>query len=153
MDNRHDRDRAWLDGPTRSFAEPLGEKIVLNRQLADLGVKLLKRARRRGFRVHADPRIERAPRVVQQLLLPRLDLVRMNLMALRQVGYRHLLPQRLQRDLRLQRRVNLPSRLRHLPLRPVSFGADFFQPSHWSQNPGPLQMSPGARMGARTCST
>jgi hypothetical protein len=63
----------------------------------------------------------------------------MNLMALRQVGYRHLLPQRLQRDLRLQRRVNLPSRLRHLPLRPVSFGADFFQPSQWSQNPGPLQ--------------
>ena len=117
----------------------LAEKIVLDRQLADLGVKLLNLARRRCFRVHADPRIERAPRVVQQLLLPRVDLVRMNLMALRQVGYRHLLPQRLQRDLRLQRRVNLPSRLRHLPLRPVSFGADFFQPSHWSQNPGPLQ--------------
>jgi IstB-like ATP binding protein len=38
--------------------------------------------------------------------------------ALRQVSHRRLFPQRLQRDLRLQRPVNLPSRsLRHNPLR------------------------------------
>jgi hypothetical protein len=61
-------------------------------------------------------------------------------MALRKIAYRGLLPQRLQRDLRLQRRVNLPSRLRHQPLRPGRFGADFFQLSHWSQNPGPLHV-------------
>ena len=60
-------------------------------------------------------------------------------MALRQVAYRRLLPHRLERDLRLQRRINLPSCLHHLPLRPVPLGADFFQLSHWSQMPGPLQ--------------
>jgi hypothetical protein len=90
--NRDDGDRAWLDGSTRSFAEPLGEKIVLDRQLADLGVKLLDLARRRRFRVYADPRIERPRRMVQELLLPGVDLVRMNLMALRQIAYRRLVP-------------------------------------------------------------
>src|SRR4030095_10783933 len=43
--------------------------------------------------------------------LPGLDLVRVHLVALRQIAHCRLLPQRLQRDLRLQRRVNLPSRL------------------------------------------
>ena len=47
--------------------------------------------------------------MVQQLLLPGVNLDGMNLMALRQVGCRRLFAQRLQRDLRLQRRVNLPS--------------------------------------------
>jgi hypothetical protein len=42
----------------------------------------------------------------------------MNLIALRQIGNRRLFPQHLQGDLRLQRRVNLPSRpLRYLSLR------------------------------------
>jgi DNA-binding transcriptional LysR family regulator len=74
--------------------------------------------------------------MIQQLFLPGVDLVRMNLMALRQIAYRRLLPHRRPRDLRLQNRINLPSRLRHLPLRPVPFGADFFQLCHWSENPG-----------------
>jgi hypothetical protein len=39
--------------------------------------------------------------MVQQLLLPGVNLVGMNLMALCQVGYRRLFAQRLQRDLRL----------------------------------------------------
>src|SRR5208337_5692064 len=102
-------------GSTRSFAEPPGEKIVLDRQLANLGVKLLDLARRRRLRLRANLRIKRPRRMVQQLLLPGVNLVGMNLMALRQVGYRRLFAQRLQRNLRLQRRVNLPSRLRHLP--------------------------------------
>ena len=70
------------------------------------------------------------------------------LMALLEVGYHRLLTQGLQRDLRLQRRVNLPSRLRHLPLRAISFGADF-QPSdrskirgHFSTAAAPSARSP-----------
>src|SRR6185437_15733078 len=132
----------WLDGPARSFAEPLGEKIVLDRQLADLGVQLLDRACRRRLRVHPDLGIEHPRRMVQQLLLLRIDLVRMNLVTLRQVVHCRLLAQRLDRNLRLQPRVNLPSRLRHVPLRSKPFGADFLQPSQWSQKPGPLQSSP-----------
>jgi hypothetical protein len=61
-------------------------------------VKLLDLARRRRLRVHANLRIKRPRRMVQQLLLPGVNLVGMNLMALRQVGYRRLFAQRLQRD-------------------------------------------------------
>src|SRR5947209_2362000 len=62
--------------------------------------------------------LERPRRLIEQLLLPRIDLVGMHLIALRQIGNRRLLPQRLQRDLRLQPRIDLPSRpLRHAPLR------------------------------------
>src|SRR5439155_3316565 len=100
--NWDDRDRAWLDGSTRSFAEPLGEKIVLDRQLPDLGVKLLDLTRRRGVGVSRDPRIERPRRKILQLLLPGVNLVRVNLITLRQVIHRRLLAQRLQRNLRLQ---------------------------------------------------
>jgi hypothetical protein len=62
--------------------------------------------------------------VVLQRILPGIDLVRVNLIPRRQIGDRRfdpLLgsnPQRLQGNLRLQRRINLPSRLRrHHPLR------------------------------------
>jgi hypothetical protein len=72
---RDDRDRAWLDGSTRSFAEPLGEKIVLDRQLPDLGVKLLDLARRRRIGVPRDPGIESARRKIPKLLLPGVNLV------------------------------------------------------------------------------
>ena len=48
--------------------------------------------------------------MLEQLLLPGVNLVRMNLIALGQIGYRRLLPQRFQRDLGLQYRINLPSR-------------------------------------------
>lgn len=48
--------------------------------------------------------------LILQLFLSGTNLVRMNLIALRQIGDRRLLPQRLQRNLRLQRRVDLPSR-------------------------------------------
>jgi len=57
-------------------------------------------------------------RLIQKLLFPGINLIGMNLIALGQIGHRSPLPKRLQRNLRLQRRVDLPSRpLRHLPLR------------------------------------
>jgi hypothetical protein len=57
----------------------------------------------------ADLRVERPSRVLLQLLLPGIDLVRMHLIPLRQVGYTRLLPQRLKRNLRLQRRIAIRS--------------------------------------------
>jgi hypothetical protein len=42
--------------------------------------------------------LESPRRLIQELLLPGVNLVRMNLVPLRQVGHRHLLPQRFQRD-------------------------------------------------------
>src|SRR3546814_6032265 len=53
-----------------------------------------------------------------KLLLPRVYLIAMCLVALRQVGHRHLLLQRLQSDLRPPSRIDLPSRLAHGPPRP-----------------------------------
>src|SRR3974390_602281 len=100
-----------------------------------LGVKLLDLARRRRLGVEPNFRIERPRRVVLQLFLPRINLppdqVR-GLVALPQIVHRRLLAQRLGRNLRLQPRINLPSRLRHAPLRSMPFGADFLHPSHWS---------------------
>src|SRR5208337_4317015 len=108
---------ASLCGPARSSSEPLGEKIALDLQLSDLRVQPLDLALRLGFGILSDLRVERPRRMVLQLLLPGIDLVRMHLIALRQVGYSRLLTQRFQRDLRLQRRIDLPSRLLHRPLR------------------------------------
>ena len=76
--------------------------------------------------------------LLQQLLLPGINLVRVNLVALRQIRHRRLLPQRLQGDLRLQRRVDLPSRLLHHPLR-LSRRNGSLQLSPRSQIRGPLQ--------------
>ena len=59
---------------------------MLDRQLANLGVKLFDLARRRRLRVHANLGIKRSRGMVQQLVVPGVNLVRMNLMALRQVG-------------------------------------------------------------------
>jgi hypothetical protein len=70
------------------------------------------------FGIVADTRIEGARSLLQKLLLLGVNLVRVNLVALRQIGYSRLLPQRLQRNPCLQRCVDLPSRsLRHHPLR------------------------------------
>ena len=49
---------------------------------------------------------EGACRLIPELLLPGINLVRMNLITLRQISHRRMLAQRLQRDLRLQRRIN-----------------------------------------------
>src|SRR4029078_9238681 len=97
-----DPGRAWLCGPGRSPSEPPGEKIVLDRQLSDLGVQPLNITLGLRHGLLAALRVERPRSVLLQLLLPGIDLIRMHLKALRQVGYSHLLPQRLQRNLRLQ---------------------------------------------------
>ena len=82
---------AGLYGPARSSAEPLGEKgrprarpedrsrkvncpILGSSPRTSLGVQLLDLARRRRLRVRPDLGIECPRRVVQQLLLPRIDL-------------------------------------------------------------------------------
>src|SRR6266446_8156427 len=66
--------------------------------------------------IMANPGVKGPRRLLQKLLLPRVDLVRVNFIANRKVRHRRLLPQRHQRNSRLQRRINLPSRpLAHLP--------------------------------------
>src|SRR5277367_3632887 len=96
----------------------------------------------RRFRVPSHPEIKRPRRLILKLLLPGVSLVRMDLVALRNVRDRRLLPQCLQRDLRLQSGVNPPPRLlRHRSLR-LSNGAAVLQLNPRSQNQGPLQPSP-----------
>jgi hypothetical protein len=61
---------------------------------------------------------------VLKLLFPGVDLVRMYLIALRQIGHARLLAQRLPGDLRLQSCIDPPSRpLSHRPLRLIRDGA------------------------------
>src|SRR4029077_5630753 len=79
-----------------------------------------------------DTRVKGPGRLFQKLLLPGIDLVRVNLIALGQIGHRRLLPHGFQRDLCLQCRVDLPSRLRrHHALR-LSNGA---APSNQAHGP------------------
>lgn len=102
-------------------------KIPLHRQLPDLGVEVLDLFLRRLFRVKANIGVEGARRILQKLLLPGVDLIGVNLVTLGQIGHRRLLSHRLQGDLRLQRYINLPSRLlRHHPLH-LANGAVAFQ--------------------------
>ncbi len=112
-------------------------KKSLDRQLSDLGVELLDLLRRERIGVPRELHIECARCEILKLFLPGVQ-VRMNLMALRLIGHRRLLAQRLQSNLRLQRRINLPSRLGHVTLRSKAFGADFFKLTQWFQNRGPL---------------
>ncbi len=99
-------------------AERLMEMEVGVRPGAAHGVQPLDLPLMRRFRVPPHPGIERPPRLILKLLLPGVNLVRMDLVALRKVRDRRLLPQRLQRDLRLQSAVNPPPRLlRHRSLR------------------------------------
>src|SRR5271166_2739998 len=93
----------------------------------------------RRFRVPPDARrVEGARRLILKLLLPDVNLVGMDLVALSKVHDRGLLPQRLQRDLRLQPGINPPSRLlRHRSLR-LSNEAAVLQLNPRPQNQGPL---------------
>src|SRR5689334_14016011 len=87
--------------------------------------------------VSINPRIESPRRMLHQLLLPRVNLIGMNLVALSKIGHRCLFPQRLQRYPRLQRRVDPPSRLLH-HFRSSPSGAADYPIMPWPQNPGPL---------------
>src|SRR5579863_885420 len=94
----------------------------------------------RRLRAPPDARVEGARRLILKLLLPAVNLVGMDLVALSKVDDRRLLSQRLQRDLRFQPAVNPPSRLlRHRSLR-LSNGAAALQLSLRSQKRGPLQL-------------
>src|SRR2546421_8493608 len=105
-------------------------------------MQLLDLALARGFAIIAQTCIEGACRLLEELLLPSIDLIRVNLVTLGQVSDRRLVPQRLQGDLRLQCRVDLPSRLlRHSPLL-FRKERQTIQLSPWSQKLGPLQYRP-----------
>jgi hypothetical protein len=94
------------------------KKIALHGQLPDLGVHLLDLALPLGLSVRADARVELLARVLEQLLLPGVDLVRMNLVLPRQIGGGRSLTNRGERNPCLGRQLDLPSRLlRHHPLR------------------------------------
>src|SRR5271166_2628548 len=104
----------------------------------------------RRFRVPPDARAEGARRLILKLLLPDVNLVGMDLVALSKVHDRGLLPQRLQRDLRLQPGINPPSRLlRHRSLR-LSNEAAVLQLNPRPQNQGPLQAETGIAAPAGT---
>jgi hypothetical protein len=79
-------------------------------------VQLLDLALPFRFGVRADARIECPAGILEQLLLPGVDLVLMNLVLPRQIGRGRFLTDRGERDPCLGRRVDLPS-FRHRPLR------------------------------------
>jgi hypothetical protein len=87
------------------------KKIPLHRELPDLGVQLLDLALARRLGVEPHARVESSRCVPQKLLLPGVNLVRVDLVAQRQISNRRLLTQSLQGDLRLHARVDLASRL------------------------------------------
>src|SRR6516165_5783725 len=91
----------------------------------------------RRLRVPPHTGLEGARRLILKLLLPGVNLVGMDRVALRKVDDRGLLSHGLQRDLTLQPGINPPSRLlRHRSLR-LSNGAAALQLSLRSQKPGP----------------
>src|SRR6202451_1528878 len=93
----------------RSSTWPLHQEIPFYRQLADLGVELARLPLTLLLAIggSADAPREQARDVVQHLLLPRINLVRMHAVALGQLRNRRVLPQRLQRHLRLERCIKL----------------------------------------------
>ena len=89
--------------------------IPFHRQLADLGVKSggLALAFLGGLVQTDRPAREKARDIVLYQLLPAINLVWMHPVALGQLGNRRLLAQRLKRDLRLKRRIELLACLAH----------------------------------------
>src|SRR5208283_1956230 len=93
----------------RSSPWPPGQEIPFDRQLADHGVELgrLTFALLLAIARNARPACEQARDVVENLLLPGINLVRMHPVTLRQLRNRRILAQRLKRNLRLERRIKL----------------------------------------------
>src|SRR5258707_13101145 len=101
-------------------------------------MQLLDLALPAGLGIMANAGIKGPGRLLYKLLLPRVNLVRVNLVAHRKVRHRRLLPQRLQGNSRLQRRINLPSRsLAHLPAPFVTNGTASPPISQPVPKPGP----------------
>src|SRR5471030_3243279 len=96
-----------LFDPTRSSPWPPGQEIPFYRQLTDLGVKLGRLALALLLAVTQSTHAarEQARHVVENLLLPGINLVRMNPVPLGQLWHSRVLAQRLQRNLRLERGI------------------------------------------------
>src|SRR5208337_279423 len=110
------RARPRRDVRPGSFAEPSCQKIVFDLQLADLPVQNINlRLAARPLRRRAAT-LENTRRAVQQLLLPVVDLIRVNPELARQLGNRPVTLHRRQRHLRFERRVVLLPCLLHLLL-------------------------------------
>src|SRR5512144_2184482 len=76
--------------------------------------------------------------MVEELLLPAIDLIGMDAVPSRQLRYRRLFAHRLQSDPSFECRIELPSRSAHHPLRLPPRNGTSLHLSRWSQNPGPL---------------
>src|SRR5271166_2829088 len=109
---RHSRSMKMLSmkrpRPSIEIATPAAASLPA-KALADLGVKLgrLTLALLPAIARTARPAREQARRIVENLLLPGINLVRMHPVPLRQFRNRRILPQRLERNLRLERRIKL----------------------------------------------
>src|SRR5580704_18348400 len=86
---------------------PPGQEIPFNCQLANLGIKLRRLALMLLLAKSARTGPEKARHVVENLLLPAIDLVRVNAVPLRQLRHRRYLAQRLQRNFGLECGIKL----------------------------------------------
>ena len=121
---RHAHKHAWATARRQVLARPFdhrssigrahrpglpGQEIPFDRQLADLGVKLGRLAFALFLAIArtARPSREQARDIVENLLFPGINLVRVHPVPLRQFRNRRILAQRLKRNLRLERRIKL----------------------------------------------
>ncbi len=100
-----------------SSLDPLRQKIVLDRQPPDLGVKLLHLCLGRAFRPAATRK--HIGHALNRLTLPRADLVRVNLVPRGDLLDRLVATQRLKRDLGLKLVCKLPAFRHFVSLRKV----------------------------------
>src|ERR1700747_2190593 len=129
--------------PPGSVAELSCQKIIFDLQLADLPVQMIDLGLIAGSLCRTTT-LEDACRTVQQLLLPVVDLVRVDPELPSQLGDGPVAPDGRQRHLRLERRaVLLPCPVHVLlPRYPRFLGAGLHL-SHLSHFPGPAQSSRG----------
>src|ERR1700737_4959373 len=129
--------------PLGSFAELSRQKIVFDLQLADLPVQNIDLRLVGGALRHAAA-LENAGGAIQQLLLPAIDLVRMNPEMTRQLGHRPVAFHRRQRYLRLERRVVPLPCLLHVLLpryqRSLGAGLHLSQLSHFRGSSSAVHM-------------
>src|SRR5271168_2025613 len=125
--------------PPGSVAELSCQKIIFDLQLADLPVQMIDLGLIAGS-LRRTTTLEDACRTVQQLLLPVVDLVRVDPELARQLGDGPVAPDGRQRHLRLERRAVLLPCLLHvlLPRYPRFLGAGLHL-SHLSHFRGPAQ--------------
>src|SRR5262249_44418934 len=137
--------------PLGSFAEPSCQKIVFDLQLTDLPVEKINLRLAGGSFCRRGTPLEHTRRAVQHLLLPVIDLGRMNPELSRQLGDRTIASDRRQRLLRLEPRTVLLACPLHVLLprhrRFLGAGLHLSQLSHFR---GPAQVCPENSMGWTT---